>query len=237
MKTYCITYGDSNYAVQREIFRNAAIASGFFDYVKLYTDADIDSTFYNQIYDPIKSERGGGYWVWKPYIIKKALEGLEHEDILFYCDAGCHNNTAGSKRFNEYITMLSNPNTFTLDFQLRYSEYQYTKQEAFDWFASGAEIINTKQLHATVIILKKCQHSCFLINSWYDAACSNPFLFTDEKIKTQHPLFIDHRHDQSIYSIIRKTYGANIIADDTDYYDFETGAKFPFWAMRYKDPK
>ena len=72
-----------NYAVQREIFRNAAIASGFFDYVKLY--ADIDSTFYNQIYDPIKSERGGGYWIWKPYIIKKALEGLEHEDILFYC--------------------------------------------------------------------------------------------------------------------------------------------------------
>jgi hypothetical protein len=112
--------------------------------------------------------------------------------IYFFtaCDAGCHINTAGRKRFNEYITMLSNPNTFTLDFQLRYSEYQYMKQEAFDWFASGPEITNSKQLHATVIILKKCQHSCFLINSWYDAARSILFylLMKKEKLNTLYLL-------------------------------------------------
>jgi hypothetical protein len=237
MKIHCITYGDINYAVQREIFKKSAIDSGFFDHVTLYTDKDIDLEFHRHVYGPIKSQRGGGYWIWKPYMIKKALNGLDHGDILIYCDAGCHINTDGRKRFNEYIAMLNDPKTCTIDFQLRYGEYQYTKQEVFDWFGCSPEVINSRQLHATVIILKKCSHSCFLIDSWYDAARFHPFLFTDEKRQPQHPLFIDHRHDQSIYSIIRKTYGANIVADDTDYYDYETGADFPFWAMRYKDPK
>lgn len=235
MKKHLVTYGDSNYARQREVFKASALASGFFDKVHLFTDLDIDTVFYKKVYAPIKSYRGGGFWIWKPYFIKKVLDSIDDGDVLIYSDAGCVINVHGKKRFDEYIDMLHASETGTIDFKLGWREYQYTKREAFEHFNSPDEIINSHQLHATVIILMKCPHALKLVNEWYNTAVNHAVLFTDEKELPQHPKFIDHRHDQSIFSIIRKTYGANIVSDDTDYYDFKTGEKFPFWAMRMKD--
>ena len=63
--------------------------------------------------------RGGGYWIWKPYIISKMLEQINENDILVYIDAGCHINiTKESKqRFNEYINMINNSKCGLLRFQ------------------------------------------------------------------------------------------------------------------------
>jgi hypothetical protein len=36
----------------------------------------------------LNQNRGGGYWLWKPYIIVHMLEQLEEGDYLMYTDAG-----------------------------------------------------------------------------------------------------------------------------------------------------
>ena len=234
MKKHFVTYGDDNYINQREVIKESALSSCFFDEVHLFTNHDIDAVFYQQTYKAITLNRGGGYWIWKPYFIKKVLDTLADNDILIYCDAGCIINTEGRDRFNEYIHMLSASPTHTIDFSLRWEEYQYTKQEVFNHFNASDEMINSKQLHSTVIMLQKCAHTMQMIEKWYNTAIEYPLLFTDEKELTQHPKFIDHRHDQSIFSIIRKTYGTNIIDDETCYAVLETGRKFPFWGARIK---
>ena len=36
-----------------------------------------------------KNRRGFGYWLWKPYLIKKNMDAMEDGDILLYSDSGC----------------------------------------------------------------------------------------------------------------------------------------------------
>jgi len=235
MKIHLVTYGDDNYTEIKKSFIQTAVESSFFDQIHDFSHHDIDPIFYKEVYEPLKSYRGGGYWIWKPYFVKKALDSIENNDIMFYCDAGSRINSNGTKRFSEYINILSNARTGTIDFSLSWREYQFTKQEVFDFFKSTEDIILTRQLMATVLPIKKCAHSCKLVDTWYKMACENPFLFTDEKRSPQRKEFIDHRHDQSVYSIIRKMYGANIIGDETYFHDFVNhGQRSPFWATQLK---
>lgn len=235
MRKHLISYGDEKFAGQREFLRETAIASSFFDEIQIFSPEDIDPEFRWRIYNAIRFARGGGFWTWKVYFIKRVFESLKEDDILIYCDAGCMINGIARERFEQYIEMLAAAETGTLDFELPFKEYEYTKQEVFDYFRSPQEISNSNQLMATVILLKKCAHTSMLIDKWYNTVIDNVFLFTDDKRVEQRNGFIDHRHDQSVFSVIRKTYGAHIIPDETYFLDFlKEGANFPIWATRLR---
>jgi hypothetical protein len=236
MKKYLISYGDDAFASQREFFKETALASAFFDDVTIFTRDDIGQDFAEQVGETLDLRRGGGYWLWKPYFVKKALDKIDEHDVLVYCDAGCMINISGKERFDEYLKILESSPTGTIDFELPHKEYEYTKREIFEYFNSSEEIINSNQLMATVVILRKCAHTTMLVNEWHEAACDNPFLFTDElMLIPQHKDFIANRYDQSVFSIIRKEHGANIIPDETYFLDFlREGLKFPFWATRLR---
>jgi hypothetical protein len=220
MKKYLISYGDFNYTLQKEFLKETAVSSGFFDDIRIFSPEDIDPDFIQQVYRHVKGGRGGGYWVWKPYFIKLVLDRIEQGDILIYVDAGCMINGTARDRFDEYISSVDASKTGTLDFELPFLEFQYTKQEVFSYFSCTDEIIHSNQLMATILIFKKCSHSSLLVNKWYDTVMDDFSLFTDEKVMPSREGFIDHRHDQSIFSVIRKTYGANIIPDETYFLDF-----------------
>ena len=235
MKVHLATYGDELYKNIKEDFIKSAKDSNFFDEIHSFSHSDIDPVFYQNIYEPIMSQRGGGYWIWKPYFVKRMLDKLHDGEILIYCDAGSHINRNGHQRFLDYLNMVSYSKTGTVDFGLYWKEYQFTKQEVFDFFGSPPPIIHSGQLVGGILIFRKCAHAIMLVNKWFEIATNHPFLFTDEKIKQQHPEFIDHRHDQSVFSIIRKTYGANIIRNETFFHDYERdGQKFPIWATQVK---
>jgi hypothetical protein len=235
MNIHLISYGDANYTLQKEFLRETAIASAYFDDIRIFSPADLDADFVQQVYRFVKGSRGGGYWVWKPYIIKLALEALQEGDILIYVDAGCMINGKARERFQEYISMVSSSETGTLDFELPFPEYQYTKQEVFSYFNSGNAVIHSNQLMATILIMRKCSHSSMLINKWYDTLMDDFSLFTDEIVMPGREGFIDHRHDQSIFSVIRKTFGATIIPDETYFSDFlKDGQGSPIWATRLR---
>lgn len=52
-------------------------------------------------------QRGYGYWLWKPYIVKKQLEKMNDNDILIYADSGCELNVNGLPRLVEYINAVN----------------------------------------------------------------------------------------------------------------------------------
>jgi len=236
MKIHLISYGDAKYASQRDFFKETALSSCFFDEVTIFSPEDIEPTFKADFGHVLSQRRGGGYWIWKPYLIKRKLESLSDNDVLIYCDAGCMINGRGEKRFKEYIALLSKSETGCLSFELPHKEIEYTKQEVFDHFGSSETLIHSNQLMATVVMLKKCPNTTMLINEWYTALCENPSLFTDDGDNAiQNKEFIDHRHDQSIFSIIRKTYKTEVIPDETYFLDFiREGQPYPIWATRLR---
>ena len=85
-----------------------------------------------------------------------------------------------------------------------------------------SHIINSQQIQAGIIFIKKNNYSLNITKQWYEKAINNPELFVGDnrfiinKIDTnnQHDKFRDHRHDQSIWSILCKLNNVNILTHD-----------------------
>ncbi|CAM4406834.1 hypothetical protein SAMN06265348_11780 [Pedobacter westerhofensis] len=235
MSKYLISFGDENYSRQKAFFTQTAVMSGFFDSVKISVPEDISPVFAAKVSSVIQLPKGRGYWLWKPFFIKQVLDSINVNDILMYCDVGCLINPGGKQRFNEYLDMLNDSDTGTVDFELPHKEYEFTKQEIFQHFECQTNITDTNQLMATVLLFRKCQHTMNISDIWYETARDYPSLFTDDTTLPQNENYVAPRHDQSIFSVIRKQWGANNIPDETYFKDFNRdGQDFPIWATRLR---
>jgi hypothetical protein len=211
----------------------------YFDEIKGFTEYDLKNNriFWEKHKNFIENNsRGYGYWVWKPYLIKKALEGLKHNDILIYCDAGCQINNNGKQRLKEYIDMLNSnkQNHGLISFQLEFKELQYTKKSIFDNFQSNEYEKNMLQCLGGIIIIKKNKHSKNIINEW-NKNCKKYNLINDE-IQNEDKDFVENRNDQSILSVLVNKHGSIKLQDETYFSpNWETdGYCYPFWAKRIK---
>ena len=239
---HLITYGDSIYEETKQRLYNQASNLGWFDTITSYSPEDLDEDFKEKFKDILAHPRGGGYWIWKPYIINKHLEMIKDDDILIYLDAGCYINPKGFERFKEYIEMLKNNEEACISFQMNHHiEKKWTIKEIFENFninSGSKDIIESGQIIATVKMFRKCANSINIVSAWLNALHANSLLFTDHYNKNkQCEIFIDNRHDQSVCSVLCKLYKTIILEDETyfeDGFGSPKSLKCPFWATRIR---
>tara|TARA_B100001758_G_C18304522_1_gene554293 strand:+ start:221 stop:937 length:717 start_codon:yes stop_codon:yes gene_type:complete len=233
---HLITYGNKKFSDSKKRLCNEAKATNWFDTITVYGPEDLDDEFTLKFKNILEQPRGGGYWIWKSYIIKKKLYEINDSDILIYLDAGCSINPQGKDRFNEYVEMLNNSDAGIISFQMDFPEKTYTTKEIFNYFNVdiNSEIANSGQIQATVRIMKKNKNLINLINLESKTLYDNPLLFTDHYNNNQESYFKDNRHDQSIFSVIRKMYNPILLTDETYFLPFgnDKSLKYPFWATR-----
>lgn len=185
--------------------------------------------------------RIAGYGIWRPYIILNKLKQINDNDVLIYLDAGCSINNKGKERFDQYINMLQNSDECIISFQMPHLEKVWTTKEIFNYFnidINGKEA-NSGQILDGILIMKKCNKLLNIINIWYNTIYDNVLLFTDHYNGKQEKYFKDNRHEQSIFSIIRKIHGSILLEDET-WFNGENrfgrgqSLKYPFWATRKK---
>jgi hypothetical protein len=189
--------------------------------------------------------RGYGHWLWKPWIIYKTMQHLSNDDILIYADAGCTINPFGARKLEEYIKSVANNEfgllAFTLTNDDMHKEYKWTKNATMQALNPPDEDRSSKQLMATTMIWKKTEHTSKFVKEWY-ATCSKHHLIDDTRDENEHPDFQDHRHDQSVFSLLVKKYSRLeehkplIIPDETYYWpDWHIdGIDYPIWATRFR---
>jgi hypothetical protein len=89
---------------------------------------------------------------------------------------------------------------------------------------------------ATIFGIKNNSYGREILTSWcMGVAESNFSNVTNPEIGSpQLPSFVDHRHDQSVWSCLLKSRGAHLIPDETYHAPMwsNEGASFPFWATR-----
>jgi hypothetical protein len=152
-------------------------------------------------------------------------------------DAGCTINPSGINRFKEYMEMLNNSDNGCISFDTYHQEKRYTNKEIFDYFDVdiNSDIANSGQISATVIIFKKNINIINIVDLWFKTLNVNPLLFTDDynnnPCNRERPEYIETRHDQSVFSIIRKLYGNILLGTE----DACSNLKFPFWGTRKRD--
>jgi hypothetical protein len=249
-----ITYGDEDYEETKKRLCSQArsLSDGsdsgdsgdgsWFDTITSYSPDDLDDDFKEKFKSVLDMPRGGGYWIWKPYIINKHLEKMDDGDILIYLDAGCYINPSGRERFNEYMEMLKNSEEGAISFQMsQHIEKKWTTKEIFEYMnihKDSRDIIETGQLIATVRMFKKNINSIHIVSGWLNALHQNPLLFTDHYNKEyQDRDFVDNRHDQSVLSVLCKLYKTIVLEDETYFaegFGCPKSLKCPFWATRLR---
>jgi hypothetical protein len=220
---YFLTYGDNKYSQSKKRIEKEAIELGIFNQIMIKSPEDLPYDLPMMTKKVLSLPRGGGYWIWKPIIIKYQLDLMNDGDILIYADSGCHINKHGINRLYEYFTYLTN-NKPIIRFQMGAPEYKYTTSSIFKYFnvENNDHITKTGQYVGGIQIIKKNETSMKIINEWYNVAIEKPLLFTDFYNNIEkHNEFCDNRHDQSIFSVITKKYIDNVytLQDETNPYN------------------
>ena len=194
MKKVLISYGDHNYEESLERIKREATSLGIFDEIFLYTDKMLPANFssYTKQYS-----RGGGYWLWKPWIIHHTLEKLDEGDIVVYVDAGC--TLLKHKDWEYYFNQLKQKEA--VFFIATGKNKKWCKQAVFNYFNPHNHLWKfANQIQATFLIIKKTT-SNNVINHWNELARKRADLFIDvpkDEVKKEANAFKEHRHDQSV---------------------------------------
>ena len=211
-----INYADLKFKKAQKFNKATAIHKGKVDEVVSYSPQDIDTLFHDKNSSILKQKRGNGYWLWKPYFIERTLEGLREGDYLVYLDSGAFY----IRDVRYLIRQMEKDSQDIMAFELPFKEKRYTKRDVF--VAMGcdeAKYTDTNQRMATMIVFKKSGQSMQFVKEWL-YYCQYEDIITDAPNHLggdNYREFADHRHDQSIFSVLSKKYDMKAYRDPSQF--------------------
>lgn len=215
---WAINYGDNNFQKAKKLNKKTALKIGKADRVISYGPEDIDDYFKQKNNKILSQKRGGGFWLWKPYFILKTLSLMEEEDFLFYCDAGAYYVNS----ISHLVNFMKKNKIELLTFELPLIEKQWTKEETFiSMECNKKKYRESNQILATYFLVKKSNKTFKFFQEFLNYA-ENEELLTDilKKDLKRDNQFIDHRHDQSIFSLLCKKHNIKPFRDPSQYGEF-----------------
>ena len=128
---------------------------------------------------------------------------------------GCHLNSRGKERLLAYWKEVKQNESGFLVSQLEPArkECLWTKGDLLDYFhIRGKEEMYSPQYLAGVLFIRKEPKTISLIQSWLDMYYEDFHLIDDmSSLSSNEDGFVEHRHDQSVLSLLLKRHGASEI--------------------------
>jgi hypothetical protein len=224
MSIHFLSFGNEMYKNSIIRIANEIKSTNMVNYIHTYNEFDLMEMpeFWEKHKKFILSnKRGYGYWLWKSFLILKTLNEMNEGDILIYADAGCEILINNRNQFNNSISLLNYDKSGFISFEMRTNiEKVWTKSDLFDYL-NCFDLKDTPQLHATYFFVKKCENSMNIVEKWYEISSIYSLLDDTPSNVANDISFIEHRHDQSILSLLRKLYNTIIIKEnDFHYFNF-----------------
>jgi hypothetical protein len=203
-----------------------------------YTDKNKDWDFVTKYNNIFTDTRGYGFWQWKPLIIQDALSQVDYGDFVLYVDSGnCIINNL------DYIFTACDQHEIVL-FENRDGNYQqevhkniqWTKRDCFVMMDCDDEkYYNAPQVDASYQVYKKTDKVMEFVEE-YKKFCSNENIISDLPNITKSNLqgFIDHRHDQSVLSLLAAKHNIPLLPEPSEWGNYLTDRPYPqlFWHHR-----
>lgn len=241
-KVHLCAFADGPFAARKSQFLAEAERLNIFHKVSFFDHSMLPSAFLEQHNHFMQSQgRGFGYWIWKPLVIELALETASPGDVIVYLDAGFTLNEGGRHRFLEYIDITLDSSDKMLSFQNIHTEYRWTKADLAQRLGvlQSPRIMSTSQLSSGFILLGKTSSNADLVREWKQIAVESNYHYSDDTPSEvqNHPEFVEHRHDQSISSLLRKSRGTALthyeVQSYAPYFD-SLKPRLPAWATRLR---
>lgn len=206
-KIVAISYGSEQYDKQLEYNGKSALEIAKVNEFYGYKPKDIDHDFREKNKYILEKGRGNGYWLWKPYFLYKTLkEKLDYGDYLIYSDAAIMYVDSAQK----LVDFLKEKKLDMYLHRLPHLERQYTKRDAFILLGVDQPFYaETGQFNAAFQIYRKTKFTEFFLAEYLYYA-QDKRIITDDANELgvgNYDDFRDHRHDQSILSLLTKKYG------------------------------
>lgn len=234
-KVIFLSFANSVYVPSLKKLESQIKDCSLIDEFHFLTEKDLDEQF-RKDFHPYIYRRGYGYWKWKSYLVKQQFDKMQEDDILVYSDAGCDYNAKAEHRFMEYLNIVKQHESGMMVFEDNFLERQFSKGDVFHFLIGGntfLPISDSNQRLGGMWMMRKCQNTVELVDRWCDT-CMNHFdLITDKaSVSPNFPEFIENRHDQSVFSILTKQYGAYALPpSELDKSNFQN---VPFLPTRHK---
>jgi len=174
----------------------------------VFNKNDMDDDFVLNNKNILELDRGGGYWLWKPYIINETLKKINENDIVFYLDSKYYFMEDFTELYlnymenNDLLVWKNKPNNpiwhmknwCKMDVILKYDMFKKIFDE------------NAEECWGGALVIKKNENTIKYMKEWLDMCCIYEDI-TDAPSKVENSgLFCEHRHDQTLLSIILYKY-------------------------------
>lgn len=180
--------------------------------------------------------RGFGYWLWRPYVIRKALMENDDNETVLFLDAGCElNKTASSEiRLDFYIAHAQRYGICIM--RTSHLLTEWCKRDTLDVFqiSVNSEI---RTLEPGAMFLKKSDSNQQLMTEWINyGRCKDFHLLDDSPSDLPNSnRFREHRHDQAILTCLLRS-RSDVSLEQETYFAKEgwnkAGKPYPIWVTR-----
>jgi len=172
--------------------------------IVIFNKTDIDSEFMKNNMSILNCSRGGGYWLWKPYIITKTLEKINEGDVIFYLDSKYYFIEEFTQLYSDYIV-----NNDLLVWKNKPNEpiwfmKNWCKMDVLQKYNMIDKVFyeNAVDCWGGALVVKKTADSVQYMDEWLKMCCIYEDITDSPSQLENSPIFREHRHDQSLLSIV-----------------------------------
>lgn len=212
-----VNYADKKFRRAQKLNSRTAGQWGA-DRVIEYGPDDIDEVFRRRNKEILDTPRGGGYYLWKPYFYRKAYDELGEGDYLVYIDSGA----VYINKIQYLIDCMEQEETPLMIFSLERERIEKgnTKRDAF--LLTGcdeARYTDTPQSIGGYFVCKKAPEVKAYLDEVLQYAQDIRIISDKPNVMglPNYAEFADHRHDQSVISLMSKKYGFKRFRDPSQF--------------------
>jgi hypothetical protein len=205
MKTALTTLAFGKKAILESQTNLANQSEKYFSNLYFYNEHTIDKDFLDKNKEIFSYSRGWGFWLWKPFIIKKTMESMKDGDILLYLDCGCELNNNKKDELLHCINIVKQDKIMGTPTRVE-NDREWNKMDLIVKMNMNNTQLDTRQRQTGAILFLVCEETRKFADEWYTIGCDYHNIDDSPSIKQNFQHFVEHRHDQSIFSLLTKKY-------------------------------
>ena len=212
MKKYFLVYNDGTHKHFLDILLHSMRTHNKDFEIIIFDKEQIDCEFRNKNSRILNERRGGGYWLWKPYIINETLKRINDGDLLFYLDS----KYFFMENFTElYAKHIENKDILIWKNKPNEPVWKmrnWCKMSVLEKFGLRDRVFNEDLVDswAGAIFLRKSEFSTNFINEWSQICCVYEDITDAPSSIPNSNEFREHRHDQSLLSVLVYKYNIGL---------------------------
>ena len=234
-RTHFLTFadGDACYVkFARRLAEQARTVAGF-ESARALDRRYLDADFVRRNAGVLAAPRGGGYWLWKPAVIfRYALEEARDGDVVVYCDSLYRfqdRRPGAGGSFAAYVAgELERSSHDVLVFKYKpepnnweYPEREWCKRDAYVVLGVADDDDATRdstQAWGGFLAFRRTTRAMTFLAAFL-TYCQDPRVLTDAPsvLGSEDAGMREHRHDQSVMSLVAKRWGIPMLAFPKGY--------------------